>query len=136
MKKVKYLFTRIARMSYKDMFKTIKRINKETGRNRIYLFFDMIYCGFKHGAGYVDYEYYKMYDLSRSERLTIMTRGRSNHYVAELNPKEYWHLFDNKNEFNEKFKKYLGRDWMYITGDNFDEFKDFVKTFNYYGKTK
>lgn len=127
MKKIKYLIKRIARMSYKEMFKTINRIHKETKKSKIILFFDIIGCGFKHGAGYVDYEYYKMYDLSKEQRLTIMTRGRSNQYVAALNPKEYWHLFDNKNEFNEKFKKYLNREWMYINENNFDEFSSFVK---------
>ena len=40
--------------------------------------------------------------------------------------KEYYHFFDNKNEFNEKFSKYLNRDWMYINGSNFDEFKKLI----------
>lgn len=127
MKKIKYLFKRILKMSYKEMFNTINRIHKNTKISKIKLFFDIVYCGFKHGAGYVDYEYYKMYSLDKKQRLTIMTRGRSNHYVASLNPKEYWHLFDNKNEFNEKFAKYMNREWMYLDGENIDEFASFLK---------
>lgn len=127
MKKIKYLFQRIIKMNYSQMFKTIKKIHKQTGKNSIYLFLDMIYCGIKHEAGYVDYEYYKMYKLSEEKRATIMTRGRSNYYVSQLNPKEYWHLFNNKDEFNKLFDKYLGRDWMYINGNNFDEFLSFTK---------
>ena len=125
MKKVKYLIKRIFKMNFKQMFDTINRMHKKTKKSKIWLFFSVIYCGLKHGAGYVDYEYYKMYDLTEKQRKTIMTRGRSNHYVALLNPKEYWHLFDNKNEFNEKFKKYLNREWMYIDGDNFKDFQAF-----------
>ncbi len=127
MKKIKYLIKRIFKMNFKQMFDTIDRMNKKTKKSKIWLFFSVVYCGFKHGAGYVDYEYYKMYELTEKQRSTIMTRGRSNHYVALLNPKEYWHLFDNKNEFNEKFEKYLGRDWMFLDGNNLDEFKAFIK---------
>ncbi len=127
MNKTKYLFDRLVHMSYKEMFNTIKRIHNKTGRNRIGIFLDVVFCGIYHGAGYVDYEYYNMYDLNHEQRKTIMTRRRSNHYVAMLNPKEYWHLFDNKNEFNEKFSKYLGREWMFINGNNFEEFKNFVQ---------
>lgn len=127
MKKVKYLFQRIVSMDYKEMFKTINRINKKTKKNKIILFFDMIGCGIKHQAGYVDYEFYNMYDLTKEQRKTIMTRGRNNHYVAELNPKKYWHIFDNKNEFNEKFSKYMNREWMYINEENFDVFNSFIK---------
>ena len=92
MKKIKYLFKRIAKMSYKEMFNTIDRMHKKTKKSKFCLFWSVVYCGIKHGAGYVDYEYYKMYDLTEKQRKTIMTRGRSNHYVALLNPKEYWHL--------------------------------------------
>ena len=127
MKKIKFLVKRIFQMNYKEMFNTINRMSKKSKKSKIYLFFSVIYCGIKHGAGYVDYEYYKMYDLNEKQRSTIMTRGRSNHYVSMLNPKEYWHIFNNKNEFNEKFDKYLNRDWMYLNENNFDDFKTFCK---------
>ena len=130
MRKIKYLIQRIFGMDYKSFFKTIKRISKKEHKSRIYIFFDMIRCGLIHQAGYVDYEFYNMVNLNHSERKCVMTRGRNNQYVARLNPKEYYHYFDNKNEFNEKFNDYLNRDWMYITGDNFDEFKKFVNKHN------
>ena len=130
MKKVKYLFHRILEMDYKSFFDTIKRIAKKEHKLRIYVFFDAVRCGLLHQAGYVDYEFYIMINLNHSDRTKIMTRGRNNHYVATLNPKEYYHFFDNKNEFNEKFSKYLNRDWMYINGSNFDEFKKFTAKHN------
>lgn len=126
MKKIKYLIQRILGMDYKSFFETIKRVSKKEHKTRLYIFFDMVRCGLIHQAGYVDYEFYNMCKLNHKERKCVMTRGRNNQYVARLNPKEYYHFFDNKNEFNEKFNKYLNRDWMYIAGDNINEFKKFV----------
>ena len=127
MKKLKYMLKRIACLDYRNMFKTISRIAKKTNKKKILIFFDMVKCGIKHQAGYVDYEFFNMYNLTEAERKTIMTRGRNNHYVAKLNPKEYWHFFDNKDEFNEKFSNYLNRDWMFLNDDNYKDFEKFIK---------
>ena len=43
------------------------------------------------------------------QRKTMLTRGINNKFVKKLNEKEYWHLFNNKNEFDEMFNKYLKR---------------------------
>lgn len=130
MRKVRYLFKRILGMNYKNFFKTIKRIAKKEHKLSIYVFFDVIRCGLLHQAGYVDYEFYNMINLSHSERKQVMTRGRNNNYVYRLNSKEHYHYFDNKNEFNEKFEKYLNRDWMYLDETNYDKFNKFVKKHN------
>lgn len=127
MKRIKYLFQRILGMDYKNFFGTIKRISKKEHKLRIYVFFDIVRCGILHQAGYVDYEFYNMINLKHRERKMIMTRGRNNHYVSKLNSKDCFHYFDNKNEFNELFNKYLNRDWMYLNKDNLDDFKKFTK---------
>ena len=68
MEKTKYLFQRIVKMNYKNFFKVINNIHKKTGKSRIYLFFDIIYCGLKYQAGFFDYELFEMYNLNRKRR--------------------------------------------------------------------
>ena len=51
-----YLIKRIARINYKNFFTVIKRLHKKTGKNTIFLFFDVVHCGLKYKAGYIDYE--------------------------------------------------------------------------------
>ena len=130
MGKTKYLLKRIKNMNYSNFFKTAKRVAKKENKLSFFVLMDMIRCGIIHQAGYVDYEFYNMANMKHDERKLVMTRGRNNQYVAKLNPKEYWHFFDNKNEFNQKFDKYLNRDWMFIDGNNFDEFKKFTEKHN------
>ena len=55
MRRIKYLIKRIARMDYGAMLRVVKLIHKKTGKNSVWLFFDMIRCGMKYGAGYQDY---------------------------------------------------------------------------------
>ena len=41
-----------------------------------------------------------------------MTNGKNNEIIDLFNDKNYRHIFDNKDEFNDHFKKYLKRDFL------------------------
>ncbi len=127
MSKIRYLIGRIKNMNFKNLFKTINDIHIITGKSKIYLFFDIINCAIKYQSGYVDYLLFEMWNLNNKERKTVLTRGKNNVFVKYYNNnKEYGHYFLNKNEFNEKFKKYLNREYI-ILNDNKEEFKKFIK---------
>lgn len=126
MKKIKFIIARLTDMNYKKMHQTITKVKKVSNKFRIVIFFDMLYCAFKYGAGYTDYYAFGMYDLNKNQRETILTRTKNNNLVAKFNPKEYWHFFDNKNEFNEKFNCYLKRKWLYLENINGKEFEEWV----------
>lgn len=130
MKKISYVIKRIFHMNFKNMFKIITKIHEKTNINKVYLFFDIIRCGIKYQAGYMDYDLFEMYNLNSMERKTILTRGKNNAYVKMLNPKEYWHVFDNKDEFNNRFKSYLNRDYLLINDNNYSDFVDFIEDKN------
>ena len=126
MKKIKYLLTRISKMDYKRFFQTINKIHKKTKKSRIYLFFDIIACGFKYQAGYLDYNLFEMYDLNKEQRKTIITRGINNEFVKKYNDPKFTKYFNNKVLFIKKFNKYIGRDWLLID-NNFEEFDKLLK---------
>lgn len=125
MKKIIYLIKRIFEMDYKKFFNTINEIHIKTNKNKLLLFFDIILCGIIYQAGYSDYLLFEMYNLNRKERKKILTRGKNNYYISKLNPKKYWDIVDNKEIFNNRFSKYLKREYMVINEDNFDLFKSF-----------
>lgn len=111
---LRYVLKRIKSMDKKAMFDKIKSIHKKTGKSRIYLLFDMQRCAMKYGAGYMDYDLFEMYNLNAKQRDTYITRGRNNELVSKYNDKSYFHIFENKNEFNELFKDYIKRDWISV----------------------
>lgn len=126
MNKLKYVFKRILGMNFKQMQQKINEIHKKTGKTKIVIFFDMINCGFKYQAGYMDYWLFEMYKLNKTQRKTILTRGKNNAIIKQLNNPNYIHFFDNKGEFNTRFSKYIKRDWLILDIDKKDNYKNFL----------
>ena len=126
MKRLRFIFKRLSKFNFKAMFKTARLVSKKTHRFYIVVLIDIIYCGLKYQAGYNDYLEFEFYLLNGKQRKTYLTAGKNNEIVRRYNNKEYWHLLDNKTEFNEIFNKYLKRDWLDLTKATLEEFKDFV----------
>ena len=126
MNKLKYLIKRLKNMSFKNLFITVNELHKKTKKSKIILFFDIVYCGIKYQAGYMDYKLFEMYNLNKKQRNTIITRGINNQIVKKYNNQDYAKYFHNKLLFNEKFKDYLKRDYIEVNENNFEDFKDFA----------
>lgn len=126
MQKIKYIIGRIFNMDYKRMLRTVKKVHQKTNKSKIYLFFDIIYCGFKYQAGYIDYDLFEMYNLNKKERKTIITRGINNKILKQCNDMSKAYIFENKVIFNQKYKKYLNREWIFLD-DNYEAFKEYIK---------
>lgn len=126
MSRIQYFRKRLMKMDKKAMWKTTGLLKKRSGKSRLWLMQDMLKCGIKYNAGYVDYKIAQMYKLNDEQRKTVITRGISNEIVRKMNPKEYWHTFDDKAEFNAFFSKWIPRKWMRIndstTAEEVDEF--------------
>lgn len=127
MPSLSYLVKRLAGMNYKNFFERIKTVNQKCNKNKFVIFCDMVWCGLRYGAGYVDYDVIGFYKLNSAQRKTMLTRGINNKFVKKLNEKDYWHIFDNKNEFNETFSKFISRKWLYPISEKKDEALQFIK---------
>ena len=127
MSRLSFFFKRLVRMDWKAMWQTTGLLKERSGRSRIWLLCDMLYCAIKYNAGYVDYKIAQMYRLNDAQRKTQITRGLSNTIVRRMNDKAYWYLFDDKATFNELFKEEVGRGWMKVGADtDVEAFKVFL----------
>jgi len=113
MPSISYLVKRVRNMSFQSMMERIDLVKNKTKKPKWLIFFDMVWCGFRYGAGYVDYDVIGFYKLNSKQRKTMLTRGINNKFVKMLNEKEYWYIFDCKNEFNQTFSKFVTRGWIY-----------------------
>lgn len=127
MRKLKYMIARILGMNYRAMLDTVAFLHKKTGRSRIWLFFDMVHCGLKYGAGYNDYRICEFYNLTAQQRATYVTRGVNNRIVQLMNQKAFFHVMDNKCEFNEVFAKYIHRGWLNMQTATDEQFREFMQ---------
>lgn len=123
---MKYYIKRLFDMDYKKMLEIVNKVHDRSGKNKIIIFFDMIICSIKYQAGYMDYYVFNFENLKSNIRKTFITRGINNSYIRTMNNREYYHLFDNKVEFNKLFKKYLNRDYLDLEDCTYDEFVEFT----------
>ena len=126
MKRILYLAKRILSMDYKSFFETINQMHKESGLSRIRLFFDIIHCGIKFGAGYNDYKWFRFYEINDDLRATYINRTKNNQIVRALNNPDYYYLVNDKIEFNKLFNDFLHRDWINLKEASFEEFESFI----------
>lgn len=127
MGRVKYLISRIAQLNYGQMFRKIDEVHEKSGKTKVGIFFDMIYCGVVYQAGYMDYALFEMYNLNRKQRKTVVTRGKNNAFIKRFNDPAYMSKIENKLSFNTLFGKYLKRDWLDLSSADFEKFEQFIR---------
>ena len=121
-----YLVKRVFDLNYSNLWNKLRIAKEKSGKNRLTLMADMIYCGFKYEAGYTEYLMFEYYKLPAAKRDTYITRGRQNDLVLALNNKEYYHYFVNKVEFNRTFAPFVKRGWICLNEADKQAFAAFV----------
>lgn len=117
--------------SFKRFFRNINLIHKETGKNRVILFFDMILCALTRGIGYLDYYTFGFATTKGKKRDTFVTMNDNVAYSSRCNKKEAIAYFDQKLLFNKAFDKYLKRDWCNLN-DGYEAFETFAQGKTYF----
>lgn len=123
---IKYKLKMIFGMRYKSFFETIDTVHKITKKPKTIIFFDIVHCAIKYGAGHNDYKIFEFYNMDSKSRDTYLTRIRNKKIIEHLNDKDYRDIIDDKSIFNEKFKKYLKRDVADIEKLSLEEFNEFI----------
>lgn len=125
--KIGYYLRILHGASFKKMFGVIENISKKTGKSKLYLFVDIMICMLKYGAGYNDYNIFAFYNMNRKQRKTYMTRVKNKKLISYCNDENYSHIFNNKNEFNKIYAKYLNREFLDLENITFEQFANFME---------
>lgn len=126
-----YIFKVLAHASFGKMKTAIKAVHEKSGKNSIKIFFDMLWCAKRYGAGYYDYQIFAFYNLNKEQRKTFVTRLISKKFNTFMNNYDYAHFLENKDEFNELYKDYIGREFVRMESATKDEVKKFLSTKEY-----
>ncbi len=126
MRKIKTFFRRVASGSFKRFFRNLNLVHKESGKNRILLFFDMVYSMFAYGIGYLDYMTFGFAFIKKDKRRTFMTMDDNIQMCRRMNMQEASHVFEDKLVFSKTFKDYMGREYANLN-DGFEKFEEFCK---------
>ena len=125
MSKLSVIIHRASTASLKRFRNNVNVVHKESGKPKLYVFSDMLYCIFRYGIGYLDYNIFGFAFLGRDKRKTYVTMKENIELVRRLNQREAYEILDNKLLFNRKFRDYIKRDFMDLR-DGFEAFEAFV----------
>ena len=112
MKRIRYYFSRLRGLDYRNMLAVARTISAESGKPRALILLDMAWCSIVYQAGYLDYQEFEFFLLDGRERKTWITGGKANSIVVKYNQREHRRTFIDKSVFNRVFDKWLGREWV------------------------
>lgn len=113
--------------SVKKLNEVIDKVHDKSGKSKFILFFDILGCGVKYGAGYNDYIIFEFYNLKAAQRKTYLTRVKNKKLVTTLNDEKYSIILDEKNRFDKLFKDFLGREVLDLSEIDYDRFAKFAE---------
>lgn len=131
MKRIMSLLRMFKHLSFKRMNMHIREVHKETGKPRLFIFFDMIYCSMRYGIGYLDYHVFGFAGKPASVRKTYMTAHHNEALVRRMNNRDYYYVFDDKCEFDNRFKDFLGREFLDLRKCDASSLKNFCAGHNF-----
>lgn len=126
MKRIRHYLSRLASLDVRNMLVVAKAVSQESGRPRILILLDMVWCSLVYQAGYLDYQEFEFWSLNRRERRTWITSGNANSIVVKYNQRAFRERFYDKTQFNRLFGRWLGREWLDLRESTVDDLQRFV----------
>ena len=127
MSRLKYYLRVLSGTSFKKLGTAINKSHEKSGKNKVFIFFDMLACAMFYGAGYNDYLIFAFWDMKRFQRKTYLTRLVNKRLVTTVNDSRFRYIFDKKDEFNKRFGEYLHREYIYLPDAGYEKFCEFFK---------
>lgn len=103
-----------------------KKVAGKTGKSTFYHLVDFLLSVVMYGVGPKQYSEGGFYKLRSFDRRITYTRQRRDRLCKMFNDKTHLHLLRNKYEFNDYFKKYINRDWLYCKTASIKQIEEFL----------
>ena len=127
LRKWRVMWARVRSMSFRRMGMYARQIHDETGRARLWILLDMLWCAVRYHIGYLDYRVFGFCGKPARVRKTYMTMDHNLALSRRLNDPEYVKVFADKAAFDERFSAYLGRKWLDLRQTDADGLRAFCE---------
>ena len=88
---------------------------------------DVLWCALRYGMSPANYRDYGFRELTEAQRATYVNARLCRKMDRYLNQKENRWIFEDKAAFNERFDRYLKRDWISTADLTYEAFCSFAK---------
>lgn len=118
-KDIRAFLRRVGSMSFARMGGNIDAIHQETGVSKSFIRLDMLHCALRYGMGYLDYRVFGFAEnRDPANRRTYMTMNHNTCLSRKLNDRAAIAEFIDKGKFNQKFRDFIGRDFLILPPEN------------------
>lgn len=125
---VSLFFRRLKGFSLKRMTTYLNDVKKETKLPKFLILLDMLYCIPAYHVGFFDYHIFGFIHIPKpSDRRTFFTMNDNWRLCRMVNSPDTIHYFQNKLDFTEAFRDYLGREVLNLEKNDAKALYDFLK---------
>lgn len=124
------MFIKTATITLLTKFDTLlimsKNVSISSGKSRFYVICNAIYCLYRFGVIFTEYQAFDFIRRTNKNRATFVTVLWLLKILKKYNPKEFRDVFHDKRRFDEEFAEFIKRDSMSITSydKHVDKFLD------------
>ena len=111
-RKLATFFRQLKHLSFARMKLHINAVHEESGKNRLVIFCDMVWCEVRYGIGYLDYHVFGFADRHGAVRKTYMTAVQNQALTRQMNDPAYFYQLNDKIEFDTIFSDLLKRRFL------------------------
>ena len=111
-RKLATFFRQLKHLSFARMKLHINAVHEESGKNRLFIFCDMVWCEVRYGIGYLDYHVFGFADRHGAVRKTYMTAVQNQALTRQMNDPAYFYQLNDKIEFDTIFSDLLKRRFL------------------------
>lgn len=108
------------------MMRIAGKISAEYKTPRIVILADMAVNSVVNNAGYYDYHEWDFNLMNWKQRKTFLTRPQANQLTQALNDTAFKDNFSDKVQFNKRFAKFVGREWLDVRESTTEQLKAFL----------
>lgn len=126
-KKFGYIGRVLSGVRLEELNKSLDKAKERSGKSKIRLFCDMLWCSVRYGAGYHDYVMFGFYEMKAKNRKTYVTRMKNKKLIILVNDPKAADTFDRKALFDPRFEDYLGRKFLVVDRMTRESFSGFME---------
>ena len=110
----------------KNLNKTICYIHRVSGKLRICIFFDILWCFIRYNTDENEYRIFEFYKIKSDKRKTYLSHEKHENYKLRIIPLDIINVIDDNDLFNRRFKDYTKRDVYNINDLTFKQYEDLI----------
>ena len=113
--------------AFSRLLEGIEPLCQHYGKGKTFFLCDALWAYIKYGVTPNEYLGFQFYRFSHLERARFYTARISYKYEKRFNDAKYYNTFWQKEKTNEKFQRFVNRDWLYAPTASDEDISHFLK---------